>query len=63
MKTNKMNFNATCYKYILPIELTIIAIAIACVVYFSWLRKKKNCRPKKRNELDDEIEEELRKNK
>ncbi|MBC8754674.1 hypothetical protein H2O64_08305 [Kordia sp. YSTF-M3] len=61
MKTNKMNFSVTFYKYLIIGELIVIAIGL--IVYFYWLRKNKKYTPKKRNKVDDDIEEELRKNK
>lgn len=56
-----MNFDATFFKYVIVIELILGTIAIT--LYFFWARKKNNYKPKKRNKVDDEIEEELRKNK
>lgn len=61
MKTNNMNFSVTFYKYLIVCELIVIAIGL--IAYFYWLRKNKKYKPKKRNKVDDEIEEELRRNK
>ena len=56
-----MNFDATFFKYVIVIELILGTIAI--ILYFLWARKKTKYKPKKRNIVDDEIEEELKNNK
>lgn len=56
-----MNFSVAFYEYLIIGELIVIAIGL--IAYLYWLRKNKKYRPKKQNTVDDEIEEELRKNK
>jgi len=61
MKTNNMDFSVKFYQYVIIGEL--ISIAIGLLAYFYWNRKNRKYLPKKRNKVDDTIEEELKRNK
>ena len=56
-----MNFSVAFFEYVIIGELIVITIGL--IAYFYWLRKNKKYTPRKRNKVDDEIEDELKRNK